>query len=95
MYIYIHIYICIYIIYKNFAFFVYRNIVATYMHTGHTGFTFTYIKVAFLKFGLKNFNPGKLRIFFGPNINTSKILSCPKLFPAENFRRKNFSFFLQ
>ena len=38
VYIYIYIYICTYI---NFVFFVYCNIVATYTHTGHTGFTFT------------------------------------------------------
>ena len=67
MYIYIHIYLCIYtyiyiymyiyIMYKNFAFFVYRNIVATYMHTGHTGFTFTYIKT-------QKFQPEKITDFF-------------------------------
>ena len=45
----------------------------------------------------KNFVGTKFRIFFCPNINPSKILSCPKLFPAEIFRKYNFSlfFFLQ
>ena len=42
---------------------------------------------------LKNFAGTKFRIFFCPNINPSKILSCPKLFPAKIFRKWNFSFF--
>ena len=35
----------------------------------------------------KNFDGTKFRIFFCPNINPSEILSCPKLFPAEIFRK--------
>ena len=41
----------------------------------------------------KNFGERKFWTFFCPNINLSEILSCPKLFPAEIFRKNNFSFF--
>ena len=89
MYIYIHIYICIYILYIKTLRFLFIVTLSQLICTLATLVLHSHA----LK--LKNFNPRKLRIFFGPNINPSKILSCPKLFPAENFRRKNFSFFLQ
>ena len=42
IYIYIYnIYTYIVYVYVNFVFFVFCNIVVTYTHTGHTGFTFT------------------------------------------------------
>ena len=41
----------------------------------------------------QKFRRDKISDFFCPNINSSEILSRPKLFPAKIFRKYNFSFF--
>ena len=51
------------------------------------------IPVTTVYINIQKFRRDNISDFFCPNINPSEILSCPKLFPVEIFRKQYFPFF--